>query len=171
MAYALIQQTDTDNQYILYQYGNDIKINPKTKNIKKDSNIRKILISFSIPGSNTNYECTIDTFIQIKKNIKNKNHCIPYFTYIKCSNIFDKDNLYNYIKNNNVIFNIKYKWLFRNNYIYDEFEEHYDVKSFIDKINIKYEKNGKEHESTLNIFIQENEDYSEIFFNIVRINY
>ena len=39
----LIQQknTDTDNQYILYQYGNDIT--EKTKIIKKDSNIRKIL--------------------------------------------------------------------------------------------------------------------------------
>jgi hypothetical protein len=167
MAYMLIQQknTDTDNQYILYQYGNDIK--EKTKIIKKDSNIRKNLITFSIPGSNTIYECSINTFIQIK-NIKDKNHCIQFFTYIKCSKKFDKDNLYDYIKNNNVIFNIKYRLLFRNNYIYDEFEEHYDVKSsIIDKINIKYEKNGKEHYSKLNIFIQNNDDYSEIFFNIV----
>ena len=56
MAYTLIQQknTDMDNQYILYQYGNDIK--QKTKIIKKDSNIRKILITFSIPESNTIYE-------------------------------------------------------------------------------------------------------------------
>ena len=66
MAYTLIQQknTDMENQYILYQYGNDIK--QKTKIIKKDSNIRKILITFSIPGSNTIYECSINTFIQIK---------------------------------------------------------------------------------------------------------
>ena len=76
-------------------------------------------------------------YIQIK-NIKDKNHCIQFFTYIKCSKKFDKDNLYDYIKNNNVIFNIKYRLLFRNNYIYDEFEEHYDVKSsIIDKINKK----------------------------------
>ena len=118
MAYALIQQTDTDNQYILYQYGNDIKINPKTKNIKKDSNIRKILISFSIPGSNTIYECSINTFIQIK-NINDKYYFNSYLKYIKCSSNFDKNILYNYIKNNNVIkINIKYPLLFRNNYIY-----------------------------------------------------
>jgi hypothetical protein len=35
MDYALIQQTDTDNQYILYQYGNDINKNPKTKKNQK----------------------------------------------------------------------------------------------------------------------------------------
>ena len=164
MAYALIQQTDTDNQYILYQYGNDIK--EKTKIIKKDSNIRKILITFSIPGSNTIYECSIDTFIQIK-NINDEYYCKSYFKYIKCSKKINKDKLYYYIKYNIVIFNIKYRLLFRNNYIYDEFEEHYDVKSFIDKINIKYVKNGKKHKSTLNIFIENNDDYSEIFFNII----
>jgi hypothetical protein len=158
---------DTDNQYILYQYGNDININPKTKKIKKDSNIRKNLISFSIPGSNTIYECSINTFIQIK-NINDEYYCKSYFKYIKCSNKINKDILYYYIKYNIVIFNIKYRLLFRNNYIYDEFEEHYYVKSsIIDKINIKYEKNGKEHYSKLNIFIQDNDDYSEIFFNIV----
>ena len=65
MAYTLIQQknTDMENQYILYQYGNDIK--QKTKIIKKDSNIRKILITFSIPGSNTIYECSILSLIHI----------------------------------------------------------------------------------------------------------
>jgi hypothetical protein len=76
--------------------------------------------------------------------------------------------IYIYLYNRkNIVIDIKYPLLFRNNYIYDEFGIHQDVSN-IDKINIQYMINKDTYDSNLNIFTKNNENYYEIFFMLLK---
>jgi hypothetical protein len=174
MAYELIWKDDEfvqgrNKQYILYRNGNDIKTKPKQTHIKCDSNIRNAMMTFRIPKINSIIECKIEDFIQIINNINNYYISKYLICNLKLINN-DKyiDNIYIYLYNRkNIVIDIKYPLLFRNNYIYDEFGIHHDVSN-IDKINIQYMINNGIYDSNLNIFTKNNENYYEIFFMLLK---
>jgi hypothetical protein len=161
MTYSLIWKDDEyeygygrnrNNQYILYRYGKDKKL-PKQQIIKCDSDIRNAEMTFRISGSKKIINCKIEQIIQIINNVKNKRLYQNLIQKIGILDNKDIEKFENMLLNKNILFNIKYPYLYKNNYIYDEFGEHYDVARYINKIYIEYKINNNIYNSKLSKFI------------------
>ena len=93
----------TNKQYIIYRIGDDINLQKQTA-VKCDSIIRNMIMTFNIyERSVIICSCTIETFIQIVKQIDKYNYDDPYYVCmlekIKISNNnINNMTLYNYIK-------------------------------------------------------------------------
>lgn len=95
---------NTDKQYILYRIGTDIKHLQQQTIISSDSEKRNQLITFRI-SKITKCQCTIETFIQIVKQIDLYNYDNPYYVYMLknikvLGNKVNNEIIYKYIKKN-----------------------------------------------------------------------